>query len=129
MKRRGSGPARVKAYIWMSDQNLPKVSGLPASDEKNTEAATPFSSMSMPTFEQPCLKIACTFCRTALVEVWCTNFSLRPPFSRTPSLPRFQPAASSSALAFSMLVSIFRLRLVTGAGLFRMLGVATPARP
>ena len=50
----------------------------------------------MPALAQACLTTACVFWRGVLIDVWYTNFSLRPSFSRTPSEPRFQPAASST---------------------------------
>jgi hypothetical protein len=46
------------------------VSGLPASEEKKTEAVTDFSSTSMPAFAHACLTIAWFFWRGALIDVW-----------------------------------------------------------
>ena len=107
MKRSGSGAPMLKLYICMSAQNLAVVSGLATSAEKNTEAVTAFSSSSMPAFWQACFSTACTFCRRLLTEVWKTKRSLRPSFSRgpVPLAGRFQPAASNTALALSMLNS------------------------
>ena len=81
------------------------MSGLATSEEKNTEATTDFNSTSMPAFWQACLTMAWVFCRGPLIEVWYSSFSLLPSFSRMPSAPGFQPAASSSLAAFSMLNS------------------------
>ena len=77
------------------------------SDEKNTDAVTDFSSMSMPAFWQACLMIAWVFWRGWLIEVWKTNFSFLPSFARMPSVPLVQPALSRMAFALSMLNSYF----------------------
>ena len=72
-----------------------------------------FSSSSMPAFAHACLTMACTFWRTELIEVWNTQLAAcLPSFARTPSAPRFQPAASSSALALSTLNSSLDVRAV-----------------
>src|SRR6201996_3074110 len=129
MKRSGSVPARVLRNISMSAKNLPYVSGLVRSDEKNTEACPVFSSSSMPALPHACLTMACTFWRTELIEVWKTSFRRLPSLARTPSPPRFQPAASSSALALSTLNSDAIALLLYGAGLLSALAVAVAARP
>ena len=66
----GSCEPNIHVNICMSAQNFPKVSGLPTSDEKKTDAATDFNSRSMPAFCAACLTIACSFWRVALMEVW-----------------------------------------------------------
>jgi hypothetical protein len=63
--------------------------------------------------------MAWVFCRGAFVAVWKRNFILRPPFSRTPSAPRFQPAASRILLARSGSNSNFVFVEVNRGGLFR----------
>jgi hypothetical protein len=45
------------------------VSGFAASEEKNTDATTDFSSISMPTLAAACLTMAWVFCRGALTDV------------------------------------------------------------
>jgi hypothetical protein len=46
------------------------VSGFATSDEKNTDAVTALTSISMPAFWQACLTIAWVFWRGWLIEVW-----------------------------------------------------------
>jgi hypothetical protein len=83
----------------------------------------------MPAFWQACLMIAWVFWRGALIDVWNTNFSLVSPFARTPSEPRFQPAASSTLFAFSTLNSQRVFFELKRWGLFRKFAVARPVRP
>jgi hypothetical protein len=52
-----------------------------------------------------------------------------PPFSRTPSAPFFQPAASRIWLALSVLNSTLLFGERYFGGLFRKLAVAMPVRP
>ena len=63
------------------------------------------------------------------MEVWNTNFSFLPPFSRMPSEPLLQPAASKTWAALSGLNSNFVLGDTKRFGLFRKLDVAMPVRP
>ncbi len=84
---------------------MPELSGLASSEPKKTDATTVFSSMSIPALSAPCLMMACSFCRSGLIEVWSRNFSRLPSLARIPSAPRFQPASSRTSLAFSTLNS------------------------
>src|SRR6185503_20940643 len=88
MKYCGSGALIVVLYICRSALKCGNVSELAASELKNTEATTDFSSSSMPALAAACLTMACVFCRGALIEVWKTNFSRLPSLTRTPSGPR-----------------------------------------
>ena len=81
------------------------MSGFASSEEEYTDAVTALISTSMPAFWHACLTIAWVFCRGVLIVVWKTTFSLTPFFSRIPSESGFQPAASSSSIACSMLNS------------------------
>ena len=81
------------------------MSGLATSEEKKTDATTDFSSISIPALAAACLTIACSFCRSGLIEVWSTIFSRLPSLARMPSAPRFQPASSRIWLALSTLNS------------------------
>ena len=72
-----------------------------ASEEKNTEPVTDFSSISMPALAAACLMIAWVFWRGALIEVWNSSFKRLPSLTRTPSEPLAQPASSRSALALA----------------------------
>ena len=83
----------------------------------------------MPAFWQACLTIAWVFWRGVLMDVWYTNFSFLPSLALIPSGPFFQPAASSSWLAFSTLNSQVVLLERKRSGLLRKLPVATPVRP
>src|SRR6266496_3144535 len=92
------------------DKNCSRnVSGLATSEEKNTEAVTDLSSISMPAFWQACLMIAWVFCRGVLIEVWNTNLSFLPSFARMPSGPLRHPASSKIWFALSTLNSHFVL--------------------
>src|SRR6188474_1533138 len=101
MNRSGSGCGIVVLYICRSEKNFVYVSGFATSLEKYTEATTLFSSTSMPAFWHACFTIAWHFWRGALIEVWKTNLSFLPPFSRMPSEPFFQPAFSRMSAALS----------------------------
>ncbi len=46
------------------------MSGFAGSDEKNTDAVTDFSSISIPALAAAALTIAWVFWRGALIEVW-----------------------------------------------------------
>jgi len=56
-------------------------------EEKNTDATTDFSSISM-RFLARLLTIACAFCRGALIEVWWRTSAIAI-LARTPSAPFF----------------------------------------
>src|SRR4051812_17341566 len=66
----GSGCVIVVVYICRSQPKCGKVSQLATSEEKNTDAVTAFTSMSMPAFWQACFTIAWVFWRGVLIEVW-----------------------------------------------------------
>ena len=83
----------------------------------------------MPALAAACLTIACVFWRTGLIEVWYTTFSFLPSLVRTPSDPRFQPAASRIWLALSMLSSHLLFFEANLDGAFRKFAVACPWRP
>ena len=83
----------------------------------------------MPALVQASLMMAWHFWRGPLTDVWNTNFSFTSPLARMPSAPFFQPAASSTWLAFSMLNSYLVLGLRKRGGLFRKLAVTTAPRP
>ncbi len=86
------------------------MSGLPTSDEKNTDAVTDFElDLDARAFWQACLMMACVFWRGALIEVWKTYLSFLPSFSRMPSAPFFQPASSRILFALSTLNSYVQL--------------------
>ena len=97
--------SNCQAYIWRSALKWPMLSGFPSSEPKKTEATTVFSSISIPALAAPCLMMACSFCRSGLIEVWSRNFSRLPSLARIPSAPRFQPASSRTWLALSTLNS------------------------
>src|SRR5205814_5041730 len=98
--------------------------GLPTSDEKNTDAVTDLSSMSMPAFWQACLMMACVFWRGALIEVWKTYLSCLPSFARMPSAPSFQPASSKILFALSISNLYFSLGDLNCEGWLTNLAVA-----
>ena len=68
--------------------------GVGGSEEKNTDATTDLSSISMPGLGRRLLDDGLVFCRGALMEVWNRILSRLPSLARMPSAPRFQPAAS-----------------------------------
>src|SRR5262249_39687845 len=124
-----SGASGPVVYIWRSAVNCRYVSGFPGSEEKNTEPTTDFSSTSKPARVMACLTMAWVFCRGALTEVWKRTFRRLPSLLRTPSAPRFHPAASRIWFALSGLNSHFVLVDRTRGGAFRKLAVAWPSRP
>ena len=97
--------SNCQAYIWRSAVKWPRLSGLASSEPKKTDATTVFSSISIPALLAPCLMMACSFCRSGLIEVWSRSFRRFPSLARMPSAPRFHPAWSRTALALSTLNS------------------------
>ena len=84
----------------------PRLSGFASSEPKKTDATTVFSSISIPALAAPCLMIACSFCRSGLIDVWRRSFRRLPSLARTPSAPRFHAAwPRAAALALSTLNS------------------------